>query len=284
MDMYLAAIQVALAYALMSLGIFVTLRIFKLPDITTDGTFTSGAVIYALMMQDAEQSLFPVLLLAFFAGGIGGFLTGIINEKLRIQPLLSGILVMTALYSINLLLLGKSNMSLPMLPEAESFFQAWFVPLVVLMSCLGSIAWLLYSDYGLAMRATGHAEQMVKSQGIYPGRMRIAGLLIANGFTALSGAMVARFHGFADMGMGIGIVIAGLGSVMMSETLMQAFGVQSLLIRLLMLIPATLLFRFILAFSLSLGIDPVLLKLISSLLVLGVMAIPLLFRKASHHA
>lgn len=284
MDMYLAAIQVALAYALMSLGIFVTLRIFKLPDITTDGTFTSGAVIYALMMQDAEQSLFPVLLLAFFAGGIGGFLTGIINEKLRIQPLLSGILVMTALYSINLLLLGKSNMSLPMLPEAESFFQAWFVPLVVLMSCLGSIAWLLYSDYGLAMRATGHAEQMVKSQGIYPGRMRIAGLLIANGFTALSGAMVARFHGFADMGMGIGIVIAGLGSVMISETLMQAFGVQSLLIRLLMLIPATMLFRFILAFSLSLGIDPVLLKLISSMLVLGVMAIPLLFRKASHHA
>lgn len=284
MDMYLAAIQVSLAYALMSLGIFVTLRIFKLPDITTDGTFTSGAVIYALMMQDAEQSLFPVLLLAFFAGGIGGFLTGIINEKLHIQPLLSGILVMTALYSINLLLLGKSNMSLPMLTEAESFFQAWLVPLVVLMSCLCSISWLLYSDYGLAMRATGHAEQMVKSQGIYPGRMRIAGLLIANGFTALSGAMVARFHGFADMGMGIGIVIAGLGSVMISETLMQAFGVQSLLIRLLMLIPATMLFRFILAFSLSLGIDPVLLKLISSLLVLGVMAIPLLFRKASHHA
>jgi putative ABC transport system permease protein len=108
--------------------------------------------------------------------------------------------------------------------------------------------------------------------------------MIANGLTALSGAMVARFHGFADMGMGIGIVIAGLGSVMISETLLQAFGVRSLLIRLCMLLPATMLFRFILAFSLSLGVDPVLLKLISSLLVLGIMAIPILFRKSSHHA
>jgi putative ABC transport system permease protein len=284
MDMYLAAIQVSLAYALMSLGIFVTLRIFKLPDITTDGTFTSGAVVYALMMQNADQHLLPVLFFAFFAGGLGGFLTGIINEKLKIQPLLSGILVMTALYSINLLLLGKSNMSLPLSPDADSFFESWFIYLLVLMICLGSISWLLYSDYGLAMRATGHAEQMVKSQGIFPGRMRIAGLMIANGLTALSGAMVARFHGFADMGMGIGIVIAGLGSVMISETLLQAFGVRSLLIRLCMLLPATMLFRFILAFSLSLGVDPVLLKLISSLLVLGIIAIPILFRKSSHHA
>ena len=279
MELYFSALQVSLAYGLMSLGIFITLRIFRLPDITTDGSFTCGAAVYALGMQDMNGSLPLFLLLAFLAGSAGGFCTGWITEKLRIKPLISGILVMSALYSINLLLMGKSNISIPLSEEALSPFYTWLTPSLVLCLALGALAFLLHSDYGLAMRATGHAEQMAMAHGIRPGHMRIAGLMLANGLTALSGAMVARFQGFTDINMGVGIVIAGLGSVMISESILQALGVKKLWLRLLFLVPATMLFRLILAFSLSMGVDPVLLKLVSSFLVLCVMSIPLLTRK-----
>lgn len=224
MDFYLTAILLGLAYCGMGLGIYITLRIFNIPDITTDGSFTLGASVTAALLSQ-QYPIITALLMSMIAGSLAGIATGIIHTRLKINPLLSGILVMTALYSVNLSIMGRSNIPLintANLLQLTNWFQReqynWLLLMAIValgLWCL--ISWLLKTDFGLSMRATGNSETMIRALGVNTDGMKVIGLMIANALTALSGFLVCQFQQFADINMGIGIVIFGLGAVMMGN-------------------------------------------------------------------
>ncbi|NJL12993.1 MAG: ABC transporter permease [Microscillaceae bacterium] len=274
--------MLGLAFAAMGLGIFITLRIFDIPDITTDGSYTLGGAITAVLLL-AQWPLLAILGLALLGGALAGMITGIIHTRLRVNALLAGILVMTALYSVNLEVMGKSN--LPLL-EVQNFLHllqfmglgaglsGLLVLLLVGLMLWGALSYLLRTDFGLAMRATGNAEAMIRANGVNTDRMKIIGLALANALTALSGFLVVQYQGFADINMGIGIVIVGLGSVVIGETLSRWTGQHQIGGRILGVILGTIVFRLILALALAAGVHPNWLKLLTSAFVLLVVALP----------
>lgn len=275
MQYYLTAVSLALALSGLAWGIFLSIKIFNIPDITTDGSFTLGAVVSAVHLFNGGS--WPVaILLSIVAGSLAGLATGIIHTKLKINALLSGILVMTALYSVNLLLLGKSN--LPLLQTDNifattnpifSFFNYQFFVLIIIGSLLfWAFHLMLKTDFGIAMRATGNAEEMAQAFGVNTNKMKILGLAIANGLTALSGSLVAQIQQFADINMGVGIVIVGLGSVMIGEAIMHFVGKNGIAAKLLGVLLGCILFRCVIAFVLASGVDPNFLKLITAGIVL----------------
>lgn len=281
MNFYLTAVLLGLCLTSLGLGLYISMRIFSIPDITTDGSYTLGAAITGALLSQ-QYPFVLALVITLLSGAFAGILTGIIHTRLKVNALLSGILVMTALYSINLLIMGKSNIPLvavnsiftPILTFVSvEIYQLLIVLLVVAIVCIG-LYWLLKTDFGIAMRASGNNEIMVQAQGINASRMKIIGLGISNSLVALSGFLVAQLQGFADINMGIGIVILGLGAVMIGETLLQLLGKKSILSSILAVVAGSIVFRLILAFTLSLGINPNLLKLITSLIVLLFVAAP----------
>lgn len=285
MNLYLSAVILGLGFASLALGIYISMRIFNIPDITTDGSFTLGGVITAVLISSGWTSWF-VLPIVFIAGAIAGMLTGLIHARLKVNALLSGILVMTALYSINLAIMGRSNIPLVNVPSIFSSFtwivddlsrQLFLVGIIILILWV-KISWLLKTDFGLAMRATGNNEIMIRAFGVNTRNMKTIGLALANGLTALSGFLITQIQGFADINMGIGIVILGLGSVMIGEIIMKALKVSSITKHLLGVILGSILFRVILAFALSIGIDALYLKLVVAVFVLFVVSIPNLKR------
>ena len=281
MSFYFAALLLALALVTLGLGIFISMRIFSIPDITTDGSYTLGAAVTAALIAN-NVSLFIVLPCVLIAGALAGATTGFIHTRLKVNALLSGILVMTALYSVNLSIMGRSNIPLigvktifnsVSLSLSDANTQFLMLSLfVILFSTL--LIWLLKTDFGIAMRATGNGENMVRAQGVNSEKMKIIGLGISNSLVALSGFLVAQLQGFADINMGIGIVILGLGAVMIGETVMQWLGKNSIALRIVGVIAGTIIFRFILALTLSLGVNPTLLKLVTAVFVLIVVALP----------
>lgn len=289
MDFYLSAILLGLAYCGMGLGIYITLRIFNIPDITTDGSFTLGASVTAALLSQ-QYPIITALLMSMIAGSLAGLATGIIHTRLKINPLLSGILVMTALYSVNLSIMGRSNIPLintANLLQLTNWFQReqynWLLLMTIValgLWCL--ISWLLKTDFGLSMRATGNSETMIRALGVNTDGMKVIGLMIANSLTALSGFLVCQFQQFADINMGIGIVIFGLGAVMMGESLLNALRIQSIPLRLAGVIAGCILFRIIIGAALTLGINPNWLKLVTAVIVLLVVGLPNIKRRAGH--
>jgi putative ABC transport system permease protein len=288
MDFYLSALLLGLAYCGMGLGIFLTLRIFDIPDITTDGSFTLGASVTAALLS--RHLPIPITLLAtIIAGALAGYVTGIIHTRFNIQPLLAGILVMTSLYSVNLSIMGRSNIPLINTSNIVQYVQigaidqyTWFVVMIIFTISLWlSISWLLKTDFGLAMRATGNSESMIRALGVNPQKMKVIGLMIANSLTAMSGFLVCQYQQFSDINMGIGIVIFGLGAVMMGEALMGSLKVNSIGIRLIGVIGGCVLFRLIIGIALTLGINPNWLKFVTAFIVLLVVGLPNLKRKSS---
>ncbi len=284
MNFYLTAILLGLGFSSLAMGIYISMRIFNIPDITTDGSFTLGGAVTAIMLSSG-QPVYYVFIFAFIAGAIAGALTAIIHTRLKVNALLSGILVMTALYSVNLAIMGRSN--IPLIGTPSIFQQINGVSelqsqLIVLLIFSGIIffglSWLLKTDFGLAMRATGNNEVMIRAFGVNTTRMKIAGLALANGLTAVSGFLISQLQGFSDIGMGIGIVILGLGSVMIGEIFMRLLKIRNIAIHLLGVIAGTIIFRLILAFALSIGIDSLYLKLVVAIFVLIVVSIPNLKR------
>jgi putative tryptophan/tyrosine transport system permease protein len=280
MSFYISALVLALALSFLGFGIFISVKIFNFPDITTDGSYTLGAAISAvLLMNNFSPPL--ALLFSFVAGSIAGCLTGAITTKLKIEPLLSGILMMTALYSINLLVMQKSNIPLR---DNNTIFSFLFkesneenqllVLCIAVVCMLFFLVTLLKTDFGLVLRASGNSKEMMEAMGVDTDKIKIIGLSFSNGLTALSGSLVAQYQGFCDINMGIGIVILGLGSVMISESILKFFEINSLWWRLLGVVAGTIIFRFILAFALSIGLDPVYLKLVTALMVLIVVGLP----------
>jgi putative ABC transport system permease protein len=289
MDFYLTALLQGLCFSAIALGIYISMKIFNIPDITTDGSYTLGGAVTGIMLTH-HQSTWVILPVVIVAGALAGALTGLIHTKLKINALLAGILVMTGLYSVNLIVLGRSNLPVGDLPSLFNGFHLIADPnqntliiisiFVIVITFL--IGYLLKTDFGIAMRATGNSESMIRALGVNTDRMKITGLALANALTALSGYLIVQFQGFADISMGIGIVILGLGSVIIAETLINWFKITNVWISLVLVLAGAVIFQLVLAFTLAIGVDPNLLKLVTAAFVLLIVSLPRLsFNKAS---
>ncbi len=281
MEFYLTALIIGLCLSAMSIGIFISMKIFNIPDITTDGSYTLGAVITAVLLT-AHWNALAIIPIVLFSGAIAGSLTGLIHTRLKIEALLAGILVMTGLYSINLTILGRSNVPLLNAPTIFSTLQLFsisvynnlMIGLIFIISIMLIVSYILKTDFGIAMRATGNSASMTGALGINGNKMKITGLAIANSLTALSGYLVCQFQNFTDINMGIGIVITGLGSVLIGEALIKWWTISSIPGQLVVVISGSILFQLVLAFTLSIGIDPNMLKLVTAAFVLLIVIIP----------
>lgn len=265
----------------MAMGIFISMKVFNIPDITTDGSYTLGATVAAVLLTH-HWPVLATLPVCMLAGSLAGVCTGLIHTKLKIDALLAGILVMTGLYSINLIILGRSNVPLINITgifNSFSFFtndiyNQLLIASVLIILLAMLLNYLLRTDFGIAMRATGNNPIMTKSLGINNDIIKIIGLAIANALTGLSGFLVAQYQGFSDINMGIGIVITGLGSVLIADALRLWMNVTHIGLQILLLLAGSLLFQLVLAFTLAMGIDPNFLKLVTAMFVLLIVALP----------
>jgi len=299
-SLLLGAVTIGLILSLLALGVFITFRIFAFPDITADGSITLGAAVTATLLVRGVDP-FLATAAAFFAGMLAGATTGTIHTKFKIQGLLSGILVMTALYSVNLHVMGKSNVpllsSVTLATKAESAGAAiagattvnllgWnvairdaavFVEILVGMILFAGILYAFFrTNLGTAMRATGDNDQMIRALGVSDGAMKTFGLAVSNGLIALSGALLAQYQGFADVQMGIGMVVWGLASVIIGEALV---GTRQLGLTITGTIMGSVLFRLLVAIALRWGLNPNDLKMITAAFVFVALILPAFIAK-----
>src|SRR5690349_4471164 len=300
MSLLLGAMTIGLILSLLALGVFISFRIFAFPDITADGSITLGAAVTATLLV---RSVDPVTATAaaFGAGMLAGATTGIIHTKFKIQGLLAGILVMTALYSVNLHVMGKSNVpllsSVTLATKAESAGTAilgastvnllgWsvgirdvsvFVEILIGMILFAAVLYAFFrTNLGTAMRATGDNDQMIRALGVSDGAMKTFGLAVSNGLIALAGALLAQYQGFADVQMGIGMVVWGLASVIIGEALV---GTRQLGLTITGTIMGSVLFRLLVAIALRWGLNPNDLKMITAAFVFVALIVPGLLAK-----
>ncbi|ATW28220.1 ABC transporter permease [Candidatus Formimonas warabiya] len=278
---FLGTIEQGLLWSIMVLGLYMTFRVLDYADLTVDGSFALGAAVAARLIFGGHDP-WTATLLAIVAGAVAGMITGILHTQFRIAPLLSGILSMIALYSINLRIMGKANISLLRLDTVMSKITAIGVPeqwavlvIGVLVAVLAVvILWLfLNTEMGFAMRATGDNAQMIRSLGVNTNRIKIIGLSLSNALVALSGALVAQYQSFADVGMGIGTIVVGLASVIIGEVL---FGTKSIMRTLIAVVLGSLVYRIVVAVVLQLGLNPTDLRLFTALIVTVALASPIL--------
>jgi|APCry1669189204_1035204.scaffolds.fasta_scaffold00026_1 putative tryptophan/tyrosine transport system permease protein len=275
MDLWIGAVNLGFLYALMALGTFITYRYFNIADITIDGSFTLGAATGAILIVDGWNP-FLVLPVSFLAGACAGFITGFIHTRFKIDGLLAGILVMTGLYSVNLHVMGKSNIPLMNHRTFETVAAGMNPGLhqelwtCILLFAVMAAVWLLLSaflksDLGLTMLATGNNPTMISAQGVSTNRMKMLGITLANGMVGLSGILIAQYQGFADIGMGMGSIIYSLAAVIIGQAL---FRTRKVWLAVLGVILGAVLFRLAVALALKSGFDPNDLKILTALFVL----------------
>ncbi|WP_462427479.1 ABC transporter permease [Fusobacterium varium] len=262
--MLLGTLEQSFIFAVMVLGVYISYKILDFPDMTVDGSFPLGAAVAAASIV---KGLNPVLalILAMAAGAAAGFITGMIHVKLRVTNLLAGIIVMTGLYSINLRIMGKSN--IPLFSVKHLFngsVSAIIVVAVILLVVKLGIDFLLKTKFGFALKALGDNESLIISLGLNEKTLKIYGLMLANSLVALSGAILAQYQGFADVGMGTGTIITGLASIIIGDAL---FGKKKVIKISMMVIFGTIIYRTIIALSLKVGMNASDLKLKTSALV-----------------
>ena len=260
-----ATIEQSLIFAIMVLGVYISFRILNFPDMTVDGTFPLGAAISAKLLTLGVNP-YLTLLVALVAGAAAGAITGLIHVKLKVKDLLAGILVMTALYSVNLRVMGKSN--IPLFEEDNIFNTEYSMMITIVVLILINkflLDYLLKTKFGFALKALGDNENLIVSLGLNEEKYKIYGLMIANAFVAFSGAVLAQYQGFADVGMGTGIIVIGLASIIIGDTL---FGKRRRLAGTTIVIIGSILYRGVIAVTLSMGMDASDLKLITSVIVI----------------
>jgi putative tryptophan/tyrosine transport system permease protein len=279
------SLELGIIYAIMALGVFVSFRTLNMPDLSVDGSFVLGAAVSVVMCSNGQP--FLGLLVAIVAGCGAGSITALLHTKLKIQPLLAGILTMLALYSLNLKVMsGRAN--IPLINKTTVFsalegstngdYGKLILSLVILLVMLLLLYLFLNTRLGFVLRATGDNEQMVRASGVNTDSMILIGLALSNGFVALSGALIAQYQSYVDVGMGIGMVIIGLASVIIGEVV---FGIKSLLRRLLAVILGAVLYRLIIAFALEIGMPATDLKLVSAVIVALAMSMPIIKKRIS---
>ena len=278
-NILVSSLQQGLAYGLMALGIYLTFRVLDFPDLTVDGSFPLGAAITSRLIIGGMNPILATSI-SLLVGAGAGLITGILNTKLKITGLLAGILTMTALYSINLRVMGRPNLALLRQPTILSMVTDLGIPrpyaplfvfgIIVLLIKL-IVDYFLHTEIGMAIRATGDNPQMISSLGVNTDLMVILGLAIANSLTALSGAMVAQHQGFADAGMGIGMIIIGLASVIIGESIVRT---RKIFLTTLGVIIGSILYRLAVSVALRIGFTPTDLKLITAILVIIALSAP----------
>lgn len=282
LGLLIPTIAQGLLWAVMALGVYITYRVLDIADLTVEGSFPLGAATAAALLT-AGYGPGVALLAAFVAGCLSGVATGILHTKMRIPALLSGILTMIALYSVNLRIMGKAN--LPLLGIDTTFEivrNLLHVNSAETALAVGGVATILVcvfmylffgTEIGAAIRATGFNQQMIRAQGVNTDITIILGLLISNGLVAISGALIAQDNGFADVGMGTGTIVIGLASVIIGEVL---FGTRSFMNCLISVVLGSVVYRIVIAVVLAMGMPPNDLKLFTSVLVAIALALPLI--------
>jgi putative ABC transport system permease protein len=275
-----------LVFGFVAIGVYITFRVLGFPDLTVDGSFALGAAVAAMLIANGVNP-FLATLAALGAGLCAGLATSLLNTKLRIPALLAGILMMVALWSINLRVMGGANVSLlrqPTIFVQVSEFLGVGTRIAYQLMVAGALAaivffilnWFLRTEIGLALRATGDNEQMVRGAGVNTDMTTILGVSISNGLVALGGAVVAQGQKFADVGMGIGMIVMGLAAVIIGEALFRPKGVAKILLAVL---SGTFIYRLVISVALRLGMAPGDLKLITAVLVIIALAVPYLQKK-----
>lgn len=281
-DLVISTVAQGLMWSMLAIGVFLSFRVLDVPDMTCEGSFPLGAAIAASLISVGVSPLWAVL--GAMAGGIlAGSVTGILYTKLKIPAILSGILTMIALYSINLHVMGKANISLL---RADTIFlltagifhvspsvASFIVPTLFILIIAAFIYWFFGTELGMCIRATGDNPQMVRAQGVDTDSMIILGLCLSNGLIGLCGAVVAQNNGFADVGMGIGTIVIGLASVIIGEVIL---GVDSFSSSLMAVILGSVIYRIVIAVVLYLGMPPNDLKLFTAIIVMIALALPLI--------
>jgi len=275
-----------LVFGFVAIGVYLTFRVLGFPDLTVDGSFALGAAVTAVLIANGVNP-FLATLAALGAGLCAGLATSLLNTKLRIPALLAGILMMVALYSVNLRVMGGANVSL--LRQVTIFaltsqFLGLETRIAYSLLVAGALAvivffilnWFLRTEIGLALRATGDNEQMVRGAGADTDKTTILGVSVSNGLVAFSGAIVAQGQGFADVGMGIGMIVMGLAAVIIGEALFRPKGVARLLLAAL---AGAFVYRLVISVALRMGMRPGDLKLITAVLVIIALAVPYLQKK-----
>jgi putative ABC transport system permease protein len=306
MTLLIGSWTVGLILAILAIGVFISFRIFAFPDITADGSLTLGAAVAAALIVKG-YSPWVATALAMVAGALAGGTTGVLHTRFNINGLLAGILVATALYSVNLHVMGRSNIALldsrtlgsdlvalaakasgggatvRLLGRDVRFADAVNLAAVALL--VAALAWLLRAflrtSLGTAMRATGDNPRMIRSLGVDVGRMITLGLMMSNALVALSGAILAQNQGFADIQMGIGMIVWGLASVILGQALVGTGGIG---LSICGAVLGSLLFRLMVALALRWGLDPNDLKLVTAGFVFAALVLPKMFARRSRRA
>ncbi len=274
-----------LLWAVMALGVYVTFRVLDLADLTCEGSFPLGAATAATLMATGH-SVSTAILAAAVAGMLAGAVTGFLTTKMKIPALLAGILTMIALYSVNLRIMGKANLSLLGVDTVFTFTQkamglnnaqtTFAVGLTATLVIGIGMYWFFGTEIGAAIRATGFNQQMIRAQGVNTDMTIILGLIISNALIAISGALVGQNNGFADVGMGVGTIVIGLASVIIGEVL---FGTRSFKNCMISVVLGSVVYRIVIAVVLQMGMPPNDLKLFTSVLVAVALSMPLIKAK-----
>ena len=288
-NLIISTIAQGLLWALLALGVFITFRILDVADLTVEGSFPMGAAISAVLITMGVNPWLTVVI-AGIGGMIAGAVTGWIHTKLKIPALLAGILTMIALYSVNLHIMGKANISLLRMDTVYSAIHSMGISNAVALTIIGVVVtvvvglflfWFFGTELGTSIRATGVNPQMIRAQGVNTDTMIVLGLLLSNGFVAVSGALIAQSQGFADIGMGVGTIVIGLASVIIGEVLFASssivrklFGNSSFVLSLVAVVFGSIIYRIVIAAVLYLGMPPNDLKLFTAILVALALSLP----------
>ncbi|WP_027626280.1 ABC transporter permease [Clostridium lundense] len=269
MEVVTGVVVQSLILSIMVLGVYISYKILDFPDMSADGSFALGAAIVAIMLKKGVSPI-SASMLALLAGVIAGLLTGILHVKLKISNLLSGILVMGILYSLNLRIMGKAN--IPIFSEKNIFYN--FNPLIITFAFVIIIKifidLFLKTGLGYTLKGVGDNPQMIKSLGIEVGRIKILGLMLSNGLIALSGSMMAQYQGFSDISMGIGTLVLGIASIIIGTSIIKK---KKFIKDTTLVIIGTLIYQITIYFAMNIGLTPVDLKMITSLVIIVFLAV-----------
>ena len=279
------AIEQGLVYGLMALGVFITFRVLDFPDLTVDGSLPLGAAVSSVLIT---KGLHPWLTLppAMAAGFVAGMVTGLLTTKLRILHLLASIMTMTALYSVNIRIMGgRPNVALIRSPSVfnpvrdlmeklgiDPWLTSSVLFLALILLVVGLLIWLLRTEFGQALLATGDNPDMITSLGVNTHFTIVVGVGVSNALVALCGALVAQNQGAAEVGMGVGTIVAGLASIVVGETL---FNSRKLLVRIISVVAGSIVYRLAIALALSMRVfNPSDLNLVTAGLVVAALCVP----------
>ena len=303
LTMFLGGLQEGLFYALLAMGVFISFRILNTPDLTTEGSYTLGVAVSAVLTVAGHPVL--GLVCAFLAGALAGSVTGVLQTKVGIHPILAGILTMSGLYTINTAVMGgKPDVTLTKTTIFNKLYEIFninlqafnkdraaftmakeitvlIVGVVLAAAVLIALIWFFRTHVGLCIRATGNNEAMVRSSSINAGGMKVLGLAVANGCTALAGGVMTQSGGFATISNGAGVLVVGLASVIIGEAIVGKRGVT---VGLMSVILGSVLYQCLIRLATSLNVFPAYyLKLVSAVIVAFALALPMIREKMGRH-